>query len=58
MGVLPAIPVLLLSVVTVWFLWPLVADPIARVANPARRDLKRSVDRTADHLFDAWAERS
>mgnify|MGYP001812448978 CR=1 FL=1 len=58
MSVLPAIPMLLLAAVAVWFIWPLIADPIARAARPARRSLQREADRTADHLFATWGERN
>lgn len=57
MAVLPAIPMLLLAIVAAWFLWPMIADPISRVASPARRGLRREADRTADQLFEIWAER-
>ena len=57
MGVLPAIPMFLLVAVAAWFFWPLIVDPISRAANPARRDLRREADRTADELFETWAQR-
>lgn len=57
MGMLPAISMFLLATVLIWFFWPIVVDPIARVASPSRRHLRREADRTADHLFEAWAER-
>lgn len=57
MGVLPAIPMFLLVLVAVWFFWPLVVDPIARATSPSRRELRRQADRTADDLFDTWAQR-
>ena len=57
MGLLPAIPMFLLVAVAAWFFWPLIVDPIARAISPSRRDFRREADRTADELFDAWAER-
>ena len=57
MGLLPAIPMLLLAVVAAWLFWPLVADPIARLTNPARRVLRQDADRMADQLFASWTER-
>ena len=58
MGMLPAIPMFLLGAVAIWFFWPLIVDPIGRATNPSRRGLRREADRTADHLFEAWTERS
>ncbi|NND19767.1 MAG: hypothetical protein HKN98_14425 [Silicimonas sp.] len=57
MGMLPTIPMFLLGAVAIWFFWPLIVDPIARATNPSRRDLRRDADRTADLLFETWAER-
>ena len=58
MGLLPVVPVVLLAVVMAWFLWPVVVDPIARAVSPARRGLRREADRTADQLFETWADRA
>jgi hypothetical protein len=57
MGLLPAISMFLLGAVAIWFFWPLIVDPLSRAASPSRRDLRRDADRTADLLFDTWAER-
>ena len=54
MSMLPAIPVLLLGLVAVWFFWPVVVDLITRHA--ARRGVANEHDRVAEHLFDAWSE--
>lgn len=58
MGLLPAISMILLAAFAVWFFWPKVADPIARATNPSRRALRNDPDSAADHLFQAWAERT
>ena len=55
MSMLPAIPVLLLGVFFVWFLWPTVADPLGRAIGRVRGTDDR--DRLAEHLFDAWSQR-
>lgn len=52
MHVLSAIPVILLAVVAVWFLWPVVADPIARLS--ARRSFPGDADTLSELLFEAW----
>jgi len=52
MSILSAIPVLLLVVVAVWFVWPAIADPISRLL--ARRKTVDDRDVIAEHLFDAW----
>ncbi|NNE81162.1 MAG: hypothetical protein HKN18_12920 [Silicimonas sp.] len=52
MSILPAIPVLLLVLVAIWFIWPVVVDPVSRLL--ARRGLSNECDRVAEHLFDAW----
>jgi hypothetical protein len=57
MGLLPAVPMLLLVAFAAWFFWPLLVDPILRVTNPQRRGLRRHADRIADDLFNAWTER-
>ena len=57
MGLLPAVPMLLLAAFAVWFFWPLLADPILRAMKPERRGPRRHADRIADDLFNAWAER-
>ena len=54
MSMLPAIPVLLLGVFVVWFVWPKVVDPLTARASRLRRNDR---DRLAEHLFDAWNER-
>lgn len=54
MSVLPALPVLLLVLVVVWFFWPVVVDPIARAVT--RRALRSEADRVAEHLFETWSE--
>ena len=54
MSILPAIPVLLLGVVSVWFVWPVVVDPLTtRLASKRGR---RERDRLAEHLFDRWSK--
>lgn len=54
MSILPAIPVLLLGVVCVWFVWPILVDPLtARLARPRGH---RERDRVAEHLFDRWSK--
>ena len=57
LALLPAVPFVALIVVAIWFLWPIVVDPIVRASDPARRHLRRDVDKTAEHLFDSWAHR-
>ena len=54
MSILPAIPVLLLVIVAIWFFWPLVFDPFARMLS--RRGLSEERDQVAEHLFEAWNE--
>lgn len=52
MSILPAIPVLLLGVFCVWFLWPVVVDPMtSRLVNRRHRG---EHDRIAQNLFDRW----
>jgi hypothetical protein len=52
MSVLSAIPLLLLGVFCVWFLWPIVVDPMrSRLAN---RRYRSEHDRMAQNLFDRW----
>jgi len=53
MSLLPAIPVVLLVIVAVWFFWPVVVDPIVRSAT--RRGLGEA-DQLAENLFDQWNE--
>lgn len=50
MDLLPAIPAVLLAFVTVWLVWPLLADPIAR--HLANEDSEKGEDDT----LRAWAE--
>lgn len=50
---LTALPVVLLTIVTVWFLWPIVVDPITR-AKARRTD--SDADQMADQLFHLWAK--
>lgn len=57
MAVLPAIPIVALGLVAVWFFWPTVADPVLR-AFTGRRAFKSDADSTADDLFRAWSERA
>lgn len=52
MHLLPAIPVILLTVVAVWFFWPVVVDPIARFL--ARRSFPGDADALSELLFEAW----
>lgn len=54
MSILPAIPVLLLGVVCVWFLWPVVVDPVTMRLSARRGRGER--DRLAEHLFDRWSD--
>lgn len=56
-GMLPVISLGLLIAFAIWFLWPVVVDPLLRATDPGRRVLRRDADQTADVLFDAWAER-
>ena len=56
MSMLPAIPVLLLGIVAVWFLWPIVVDPLTRIT--ARRNRSDDGDLLAQDLFDAWTRLS
>lgn len=51
MNLLPAIPVCLLAVVTVWLVWPLLADPIVRHFGSSDED-----DASQDDPLRAWAE--
>ena len=53
MSLLPLVPVMLLVVVAVWFIWPIVVDPISRAAT--RRGLGEA-DQLAENLFEAWSE--
>ena len=50
---LTVLPVVLLAIVTAWFFWPTVVDPISRVM--ARRS-ESEADRVADHLFRSWSK--
>ncbi len=52
MSILPAIPVLLLGLVAVWFLWPMVVDPLTRRVARTRPEVEN--DPLAEHLFDRW----
>lgn len=52
MSILPAIPVLLLGLVTFWLLWPVVVDPVARLLGRARSE--DDSDPLAEDLFDRW----
>ena len=54
MSMLPAIPVLLLGVFVVWFVWPKVIDPLSQHLQRRRAD---EPDRLAESLFEAWATR-
>lgn len=54
MNILSALPVFLLGVVAVWFVWPLVADPINR--RLATRAAKAETMR--EDLFRSLADRS
>lgn len=53
MSILPAIPVLLLGVVTVWFLWPIVIDPFKKRSNPPHQ--VDDEDRLAERYFERWS---
>ncbi len=53
MNMLSILPVCLLGLVTLWFLWPLVADPIAR-----RMAVRSGTKRDGDDLFRSLAKRS
>ena len=56
MSILPAIPVLLLGLVSVWLLWPVVVDPLTRRLGRTRdRD---DSDPLAEHLFNRWRDGS
>jgi hypothetical protein len=50
MHLLPAIPAFLLAIVTVWLIWPLLADPIARHLS------NEDPDTGEDDALRAWAE--
>ena len=52
MSMLSAIPVFLLVAFAIWFVWPVLADPISRLTD--RRNDRSDADREAEHLFDAW----
>ncbi|MCV6593075.1 MAG: hypothetical protein OIF48_09000 [Silicimonas sp.] len=54
MSILAALPVLLLGIVSVWLLWPVVADPLARRLGAARGQGER--DRLAERYFDRWTK--
>ena len=51
MNMLSILPVCLLGVVTIWFLWPLIADPISR-----RLAVRSGTERERDDLFRALAK--
>ncbi len=53
MNILPILPVCLLGVVTIWFLWPLIADPISR-----RLAVRSGTERDGDDLFRTLAKRA
>ena len=53
MTILSALTVTMLAVVAVWFFWPMVADPIARVRNERTKD---DADRKAEDLFELWSK--
>ena len=55
MNMLSVLPVLLLAIVTIWFVWPLVADPINR--RFAMR-AKAKADAMGEDLFRSLAERT
>lgn len=53
MNMLSILPVCLLGLVTIWFLWPLIADPIMR-----RLEVRAGAKPERDDLFRALAERA
>ena len=53
MNVLTALSVFLLGMIAIWFIWPLIADPIAR-----RRAVQSRTENRGDELFRSLAERS
>lgn len=53
MPLLSVFPVILLAFVAGWFVWPMIADPIAR--RRARMQVS-DADRQAEQLFAAWAK--
>ena len=53
MNMLSVLPVCLLGLVTLWFLWPLVVDPIAR-----RLAVRSGTERDGDDIFRSIAKGS
>ena len=53
MNVLTALSVILLGMIAIWFVWPLIADPIAR-----RRAVLSGRDNRQDDLFRSLAKRA
>lgn len=52
MNLLSILPVLMLGIVTIWFVWPMVADPIQR-----RRAMRAATnDQAGDDLFRSIAK--
>ena len=49
---LSIVPVTLLAMVTGWFVWPIVVDPIS---NAFARSHSMDVDQSGEDLLDAWA---
>jgi len=53
MSLLSAIPVFLLAVVAIWFIWPMIVDPIARQFS---RRSKSEPDHLAEQFFAMWSK--
>ena len=56
MSILPAIPVLLLGLVTVWFLWPMIVDPLRK--RPEAPRVVDENDTLAEKYFERWKNTS
>ncbi len=58
MDMLPLVPVVLLGIVCVWFLWPVIVDPLTTHQRPLRRCGRDSADSLADGLFGVWRDQA
>ncbi len=56
MDTLHLVPVLVLSIVFVWLLWPVIVEPMSRRLRALRRPEAASADEIAEDLFGVWSE--
>ncbi|MDJ1016941.1 MAG: hypothetical protein QNJ35_10550 [Paracoccaceae bacterium] len=56
MDMLHLVPAALLSTIGMWFLWPVIVDPILRRRRHIRTQSLEATDALAEDLFQNWSD--